>query len=121
MLYTSYFAKLPELLQSDITPVAISISVPDGVRILRYKKLAPTWSILSQYKTDPDWSLYTYRYNSEILSKVTPDEVRRDLARITEDAENIAMLCYEKGNCHRHLVAEWLRDNGVPCIEWVRQ
>lgn len=34
---------------------------------------------------------------------------------------HIALICYEKPSdfCHRHLVADWLNKNGIPCEEWV--
>lgn len=33
--------------------------------------------------------------------------------------DDIALICYEKPSdfCHRHLVAQWLRDNGFGCSE----
>ena len=33
---------------------------------------------------------------------------------------NVALVCYEKPSdfCHRHLVAGWLCDNGMPCHEY---
>ena len=33
---------------------------------------------------------------------------------------DIALICYEKPSdfCHRHLVAEWLNQNGFKCEEW---
>ena len=36
------------------------------------------------------------------------------------NGKNIALICYEKPSdfCHRHLVAEWLNDNGFKCEEW---
>jgi hypothetical protein len=28
------------------------------------------------------------------------------------------LLCWERnGNCHRHIVAKWLRENGIECEE----
>lgn len=118
MIYTSYFAKMDQLLRNGITPVAISLSVPDGINVLRYKKLAPTWDILKQYKAVPDWELYTKRYNADILSVLTPVEVENDLRVLTGNADDIAILCYERGQCHRHIVANWLTNAGIPCIEW---
>jgi hypothetical protein len=49
----------------------------------------------------------------EILAKLqTPVWDSRDY--------HIALLCYEKPSdfCHRHLVAEWLREHGVRCNEY---
>lgn len=118
MLYTSYFSKLDVLLRNGITPVAISLSIPQGINVLRYKKLAPTWDILRQYKTLHDWDLYTRQFTEEVLSLLTPMCVVSDLRALTGDAENIAMLCWEKGRCHRHLVASWLNAAGIECVEW---
>lgn len=34
-------------------------------------------------------------------------------------SKDVALLCCEKPSdfCHRHLVADWFRKNGVPCEE----
>lgn len=36
------------------------------------------------------------------------------------NGKDIALICYEKPSdfCHRHLVAEWLNQNGYRCDEW---
>lgn len=49
MNYTSYYAKLNKV-ESVAVPISISLSIPMGVIIKSYKKLAPSWSILSEYK-----------------------------------------------------------------------
>lgn len=51
-------------------------------------------------------------------------EVILDFSRMAHgfnDGENdIALICYEKPSdfCHRHLVSEWLNQNGFKCEEW---
>ena len=34
--------------------------------------------------------------------------------------KDICLMCYEKPSdfCHRHLVANWLNENGIECKEW---
>lgn len=47
----------------------------------------------------------------------------KELNYLVSDADDdaaIALICYEKPSdfCHRHLVAEWLNQNGYKCEEW---
>lgn len=106
---TSYFAKY----KGD-KGVCISLGVPKWFKGKLYKKLAPTYQILNQYKIDNDEIKYTEHYTKEILNKLNPKEVYDELG------EDSVLLCYEKSNsfCHRHIVAEWLeRELGIKITE----
>lgn len=65
-----------------------------------------------------DW--YTQKYTSTVLDSLIPISVVSDLKRMAEDRD-IALVCYEKPEdfCHRHLVAQWLRDAGYSVEEWI--
>ena len=52
MLYTSYFANWRNF--KELVQVSISLKPPNGYKGLGYKKLAPSSSILFEYKTSPD-------------------------------------------------------------------
>ena len=120
MIYTSYFAMIPRLKENDIIPIAICGGVPDYYNELWYRKLAPSWSIYSEYKETGNSEKYTQRYYNEILSKLRPDKVYNQLCGLC-DSSNFCLICYEKPEdfCHRHLVATWFSKYGYPCQEWV--
>lgn len=108
MIYTSYFANLKKL-PDNIIPIAISTSVPNSIDILRYKKLAPTYNILNNYKKTNDVELYVKEYTEQILNKLNPQDVINELYSLS-NGKDIALICYEKYDkfCHRFVVAEWL-------------
>jgi hypothetical protein len=99
---TSYFAKYKK-------PDGVSIAwhSPFWYKGPVYPALAPTESILMEYKTSKQDEAarqrYIKRYRDEVLSRLDPEKVARDL-------DGKVMLCYEKPNdfCHRHLVVAWL-------------
>lgn len=126
MIYTTYFSKLNKLPYNTV-PVAICAKVPEWYKGKQYKKLAPSYDILMQWKSSPNPTLYTSRFNSEILAQLNPLDVIIDIINLVdpngEDDDiplNIALVCYEKSDdfCHRHLVSKWFNDNGIKCEEW---
>ena len=116
-MYTTYFAKLRSL-SVTIVPIAISRSVPDFYKGLRYTDLAPSWDLLNRYKASGDWAAYTEEFNA-YLSTLVPSAVVRDLIQLA-GTDKIALVCYEGKDkpCHRHLVAKWLRDNMFDIVEY---
>lgn len=119
MIYTSYFAKANRL-PNNVIPIAICAKAPEGYKGLQYKKLAPSYSILMEWKANHNEDLYIRRFSEEILSRLSFDEVMRDIAQMTPDGADCCLLCYEKSSdfCHRHLVADWLNEHGVDCHEF---
>ena len=111
MIYTSYFGKVKELDLGLYTPIAICGKAVDGWQFPQYKRLAPSWSIYSEYKLHGGTEeRYIERYKAEILGKLSIDKVVDDLYSMTADGTDPVLICYEKPGdfCHRHLVAEWL-------------
>ena len=119
-MLTSYYARLNKL-PDDYVPIAISLSVPNGIDIPKYKKLAPAWDVLDRYKRDGDWDAYTKQFNHQ-LERLNPNEVYNELLSIAGTSK-IVLMCYEglDKNCHRHLVAKWFKDNGYDCFEFYAQ
>ena len=68
--------------------------------------LAPTDDILSDYRTDRDWTRYVRRFEALMDERGVPDAL--DRALFTERA--CCLLCSEAtpDRCHRRLVAERL-------------
>jgi uncharacterized protein YeaO (DUF488 family) len=124
MIYTSYFSKLKKL-PKDIIPVSICAKAPSWYDGLEYKKLAPSYDILMQYKSNPNEEVYIKRFKEEILNKRLPSQTVVDLLALVGNfkglnySPSICLVCYEKPTdfCHRHLVADWLKENGYSCEE----
>ena len=115
-IYTSYFAKAYQYPDDKYTCIAISVGIPKGFNIKSYKKLAPSWDIIQEYKNNGgDIERYKSRYYNEVLNKLDVCEVYKELKELS-DGKDIVLLCFEgiKNNdfCHRHLVSQWLRENG---------
>ena len=119
MIYTSYFGKLKNI-PKNIIPVAICGKCPDWYNGLKYKKVAPKYGFFQEYKKTGDENYYISHYNDEVLSILTPEEVYSDLMKLTNNAEDIVLLCYEKPEdfCHRHILADWLSDYNIHVEEF---
>lgn len=122
IIYTSYFAKIRSL-PDNFVPISISIYPPKGWTGLEYKQLAPSASILSEWKQRGDCKRYIDRYFDEILSKLDPFQVAADLYQMAGDGKYPVLICYEKSEdfCHRHLVTSWLEENNIRAEEYFSQ
>lgn len=124
MIYTSYFAKIKELEKNGITPISICARAPDWYKGLQYKKLAPKYDFFMKWKENHDNDYYVKCFNEQVLSSLDILNVIRDFIDMMPDrssgSSSIALICYEKPSdfCHRHLVADWLNENGFKCEEW---
>ena len=110
-LYTSYFAMVKKLQEAGYSNlVCIAGYAPkfyyemEGVRF--FPDLAPRKEWFLEWRNrhlSNEW--YVGKYNETVLSKLDPKDV---LNRLGDGA---VMLCYEKPGdfCHRHLVADWLK------------
>lgn len=116
-MLTGYFAKLKNYQKANLTPISIAAKAPVWYKGSEYKKLAPKWSFYSEWKNGShkgDNDYYIKHYKEEVLDKLDPEQVLKELegfSGVSED--NIILLCYEKTGtfCHRHLVADWLNQN----------
>jgi len=122
MIYTTYFANLKKLPEY-ILPIAICAKSPAWYKGLEYKKLAPKYGFFMKWKQNHDNEYYTQCFNDEVLGKLNYHNVYSELYNmVTKNGElltDIALVCYEKPDdfCHRHLVADWFRKNGINCCE----
>lgn len=135
MIYTTYFAQLKNL-PPNIIPVSICGKAPVWYKGIQYKQLAPKYDFFMEWKRTHDNDYYIRHFNSEVLDTLTisdvlnklqfklPNQIRAQMnAPIWESEDwHIALVCYEKPQdfCHRHLVANWLQENGVKCEEWMK-
>lgn len=123
MIYTTYFAKLKSL-PDNIVPISICGKAPAGYKGLQYKKLAPKYDFFMEWKRTRDNEYYIKCFKEQVLGTLTADnivfELKDAIYNIYGVDKDIALVCYEKSEdfCHRHLVAEWLREQGYSCEEF---
>lgn len=124
MIYTSYFGKLKSL-PDHIVPIAICGKSPVWYTGLQYKKLAPKYEFFMEWKQNHDNDYYIRCFYEQVLDKLDPTEVILDFSKLSYDynigKKDVCLICYEKPDdfCHRHLVADWLNQNGFKCEEWM--
>jgi uncharacterized protein YeaO (DUF488 family) len=112
---TSYFAKSKKIDSTGYKPVSIARTNPSWYEGEVYKTIAPTSSLLYDYKqgnlTEEE---YTTRYKEEVLDRLDPKAVFDELG------EDAILLCYEKSEdfCHRQLVSAWLTKAGYRVLEY---
>ena len=118
MIYTSYFANIKHL-PLDLKPISIAAKTPAAIKIPQFKLFSPSFDILMNYKSDGDTEKYKQRFMKEILEKQSPVDVVLML-NILSAGKTPCLVCYEKPEdfCHRHLVAEWLKESGFQCEEY---
>ena len=116
-IYTSYFANLKNIEAAGIYPVAICCKVPKFFINPNMCSVAPTDSILFEYKnsqqTEEDWLHYKERYYNEVLVAYRfHPEYFIDRLEYFSGGGDVCLLCYEKpeDRCHRHLLAEWFNE-----------
>ena len=121
MIFLTYFANLRNL-PPNVTPVAICGKEPKGWSGITYKKLAPKYTDLMEYKETGNWEQFCIGYFMHVLSCNNPSYIVQDIHRIAGGGD-IALVCYEKTgtHCHRELVGEWLRNAGYIVKEFVAE
>ena len=123
-MYTGYFAQLKKYEAAGLIPISICGKAPDWYNGLQYKVLAPKWAFFKEWKEGSykgDNEYYIEHFNAEVLSNITARKVIRDIESLSGvSSKDIILICYEKPGdfCHRHLVADWLKENGIDCIEF---
>jgi hypothetical protein len=122
MIYTTYFAKLKKL-PKEIIPIAICAKPPAGYDGPLYRALAPKYDFFKQWQITRNNEIFIENYIGQVLKQLNPVKVVSELYYQVGAAPcscDIALVCYEKSTdfCHRHLVADWLRDSGYQCEEF---
>lgn len=111
-IYTSYFAKTKELVEEGILPIGVALIPPSFFTYPNFACVAPTKSILFQYKSEPDEQRYIERYKNEVLVILKDPQVFVDGLKAVSHGKDVALCCFEKSDdfCHRHILAEFLNE-----------
>jgi len=114
-IYTSYFGNLRALGNAGIMPISIARYSPKWYDGARFPGVAPTSYMLSGACSHEE---YLKKYQ-EILNRLDPHQVIKNIQAFS-GGRDVALCCYEKPGdfCHRHLLSEWLRNNGYDVNEW---
>ena len=119
MIYTSYFANVKNL-PSTLQPIAICGKSPVEWRYPEYKRLAPKWEFFKVWKETHDNEYYIREFNKLVLDRLNADAVFAELMKFCSANTEPCLICYEKPGdfCHRHLVADWLKEHGYEVEEY---
>lgn len=120
MIYTSYFAQLKKIGKANGYAVSIAKWNPKWYTGDTCAWLQPDASLLIHYK---EGAINEDEYRKQFLddlSRMDPEPIIDELKEAAGDRD-IYLLCYEKPSdfCHRHIVAEWLKQNNIECEEKV--
>lgn len=118
--YTTYFARIKEIEKIDGIPIAICGKSPDWYYGLEYKKLAPKYKFFKEWQINKNNEYYIKHYYDEVLNLLNPIKIFEELEqKVNNKNKDIYLVCYEKplDFCHRHLVSQWLRNNGI----WIEE
>lgn len=120
-IYTSYFGNMRNI-DDDKICISICRKAPDWYHGWEYKALAPSYDLLMEWKRTKNEEEYVKRFMEEVLYKIDVREVIKSLTSMS-NGKDIVLLCYETPDefCHRHLVAEWLTNNGYFTVEYINQ
>lgn len=115
----SYFAQVPKIEY----PVSIARINPEWYDKPSYPKLAPSKELLFDFKygaNKGDTEFYTTEF-MRYLDTLEFKEIIQELSGIygPDALDRLTLICYEKPSdfCHRHLVANWLRQHGAEISE----
>lgn len=124
-IYTTYFAKLRKTGDKNNFKFSIAAFNPkwlskndiDGW----LRNLAPGKELLNDYKYKGiSWDEYTKKYLREINNSKASQLSIKQIINMINNGKNIYLICYEKStdNCHRHLLAEILKEKGYEVEEF---
>jgi len=123
-MYTSYFSNLRNVNY----PVSICSKAPAWYHGPQYKVLAPKYNFFMEWKYGShkgDNEYYIKMFKSLVLDQLSIDKVIDDISKFYPgvSVNDITLICYEVPTafCHRHLVADWLTDNGYKTEELINK
>ena len=113
MIYTGYYAKLKKYEEAGLYPVAISGKVPDFYMGVKYPVFAPRYDMFQRWKNGTITNEDYMKEYKEYLDTLERGTIQADLDPYNAEGSSLIFLCYEKSGdfCHRHILAEWLKDN----------
>lgn len=61
---------------------------------------------------------YGSKYCDTVLNNLNTDAIKNEMKRLSR-GNDVCLMCYETPEkfCHRHLICNWLKENGIDCKE----
>ena len=121
---TSYFSKFNRLSEEEkdkYYPIVISTTVPSWSVYSEHHTFISPKNILPRYKNgEISWEQYTIEY-IELLNRLEEiQSIYEFYSKIEiEEEKEVVLLCYESGekNCHRHILADYIKEKNNIIIE----
>lgn len=117
MYKTSYFAKIRTMSPENRNKCIGIVRFMPPTLLSTFKNipdLSPNKETLEMYKLgDIDEQQFSKAYLDK-LNRIGVEWIKRNVP------EGSILVCYEKSSsfCHRHILAKWLKENGVECEEY---
>lgn len=116
MIFTTHFNALRFIKDDKALFISIALSSPSWFKGYNWNIFKPTWDILNEYKSSGNKEKYTRRFKKEILDKIDKEAL---IKLLNSNNKNIYFICWEAdGFCHRHLVADYLKELNFEVKEW---
>lgn len=116
MIYTGYFTKAQQYQAAGLTSYSIARVTPSWYHGGRLEELAPNEKLLWKYKNK---EIDEAGYRRVYLEQLEHVKWQKILRLFEEMNDELILLCYESPDkfCHRHILAEYLCENGYEAQE----
>ena len=117
MIYTGYYSKIKEYVDSGLTLLSISRTKPEFAKsCIDIPQLFPSDKILWDHKKG---KIDEMEYTSKYLYQLNELGVDRIIKMIQIFGDNVVLLCWESPEkfCHRHILADYINKNSGVVVE----
>lgn len=95
-----------------------------GIKCQQVKELSPSWDLFTEYrrlKESEEWNLDSFNriYRPRFMSEMKASIAQNYLKKLRDTNDNILCVCFCQNEdcCHRSLIKEILKYNGVEVYE----
>ena len=117
MIYTGYYSKIKEYIDSGLTLLSISRTKPEFAKsCIDIPQLFPSNKILWDHNKG---KIDEMEYTSKYLDQLNELGVDRIIKMIQIFGDNVVLLCWESPEkfCHRHILADYINKNSNINVE----
>ena len=117
MIYTGYYSKIKEYVDSGLKLLSISRTKPEFAKsCIDIPQLFPSDKILWDYKKG---KIDEMEYTSKYLNQLNELGADRIIKMIQIFGDNVVLLCWESPEkfCHRHILADYINKNSNINVE----
>ena len=117
MIYTGYYSKIKEYVDSGLTLLSISRTKPEFAKsCIDIPQLSQSNKILWDHKKG---KIDDMEYTSKYLDQLNELGIDRIIKMIQIFGDNVVLLCWESPEkfCHRHILADYINKNSDVVVE----